>query len=205
MSSDLEYQDQRHADRLTIADAADRLLFEYDRTCDRADALLTEYEGELRLVNLARISKGIYRVSLTGKEGRLGIDHINLVLSEPHAKYGSVSFGEYHGEGTGCIQKDGSIRLWPSVDGRAVRTIAVLAAVEIVLGSADPLKYARAYARASSTCWRCGETLLVGISQQVLMGPSCFRAEYGMTQRQGLKAGIGGDFQGAADIDRVAV
>lgn len=208
--SDLEYRNQRYADDLAIADAADRFLLEYERLIDASEAALLEYEGELRLVNVARISKGVYRVSLNGKEGRLGIDHVNLVIGDRHPTYRSVSFGEYRGEGIGCIQRDGTIRLWRDVDARIatvrlwrdvdagiatvrpehdldatnVRTVAILAALEIVLGSADPRKYARAYARAASACWRCNEPLLVGRSQRLLMGPRCFRIEYGMTQAQ---------------------
>lgn len=172
---ELEYVEQKSADQATIADAADRLLF--------------EYEDGARLANLAALSKGIYRVSLNGREGRLGIDHINLVLV-PNPAYGSVKISEYSGESVGRVDRSGAVHLWPDVDPKNIRTIAVLAALEIVLGSHDPKAYALAYARESETCWRCGADLLDEYSRAVLMGPDCFRAEYGMTQRQGIKAGL---------------
>lgn len=171
------------------ADAADALLAEYEQLragaeaiADQADALLEEYAGGRRLRNLERISKGIYRVSLTGKEARYGIDHVNLQLVSD-ARYGSVKIGEWHGEGIGRVDRQGKVRLWAATDPKAPRTIALLAALEIVLGSADPTRYARAYARESATCWRCGADLVDEISRAVLMGPSCFKAEYGRAPR----------------------
>jgi hypothetical protein len=145
-------------------------------TLDTIEARLSdEYEGQRKLTALGAIRKGIYRVSLTGAERRYGVDHVNVNLV-PSEKYGSVKVGEWHGEGVGRIDKDGQFRYWPSVEDReAPRVKAVTAALEIILGSADPLQFAKAYAVESSTCWRCGADLVDEQSRARLMGPDCFR------------------------------
>lgn len=157
----LEYQDQSAADELTIADAADRLLF--------------EYAAALRLSNLEQLQKGIYRVSLTGAEARHGIDYVNLNLV-PSEQYGSVKISQYSGESIGCITRHGELRLWPEVDPASAFVKAMLAAVEILLGSADLLQYARAWSIAASCCWRCGAPLVDQVSRARLLGPHCWKA-----------------------------
>jgi ribosomal protein S14 len=165
---------------------------EYDRLMDRVDDVCDAYAAHLRATNLATVSKGIYRVSLTGRERRYGVEYVDISLTPSPAPYQSVKVAEHQGGGVGYIKTDtGELRTWPDVERGDPRVLAVLAAVEVLLGSADPIAYAKAYARESQTCWRCGEPLLVGVSQQLLMGPTCFRTEYGMTQRQGIAAGIG--------------
>lgn len=121
------------------------------------------------------ILKGIYRVSLTGAEKKYGVDHVNLQLV-PNAKYGSVKVGEWQGESIGRVNRDGSFAFWPAFEDRtATRTYALLAALDIVRGSADPTEYAKAYAVASSACYRCGADLVDEKSRERLLGPECFR------------------------------
>lgn len=163
--------------RAVIAEALDcieaQLWLEYERQA-RPAAPPSE-QGARTLGALARLKKGIYRVSLDGTEKRYGITHVNLQLT-PSEKYGSVKVGEWQGGSLGRIDKDGQFRFWPSFEDRTgVRTLAILAGLDILLGSADPIEYAKAYAAESQTCWRCGADLVDEKSRERLLGPDCFR------------------------------
>jgi hypothetical protein len=152
---------------------ADRLLNEYD-ALQAAKAV-----AAAPAVAAPSIPKGIYRVSLTGVEKRYGVDHVNLALV-PNEKYGSIKVSEWQGESIGRVGKDGKFVFWPSFEDRtATRTYALLAALDIVRGSADPVEYAKAYAKESETCWRCGADLVDEQSRERLMGPVCYRNQYG--------------------------
>jgi len=173
----------------SIEDQADELLAEYERL-QAAQPTATETD---RLAALAAIKKGIYRVSLNGQETRYGVTHVNVNLI-PNEKYGSVKVSEWNGVGVGYIDRDGRLVYWRGNDYQAAtdpnnpRVQAVLAALDVILGSADPTEYAKAYAVESSTCWRCGADLVDEISRAVLMGPDCYKTTYGVTARQALKA-----------------
>jgi len=135
--------------------------------------------NDQRLEAIKRVPKGIYRVSLTGQEDRYGITHINVNLI-PSEKYGSTKVGEWRGDSVGRINQQGAFVFWPSVENReAPRVKAVLAALDIILGSADPTEFAKAYAVASENCWRCGADLVDETSRTRLMGPDCYRMQYG--------------------------
>lgn len=188
----LEYVEQAAADQATREEAFERSQAEYDQLLDALDEVSDQYAAALRARNLAAIAKGIYRVSLTGRERNYGVEYVDIVLSPSPAAYQSVKIAEYSGCSVGYIKTDaGTLHTWPDVEPNAPRVQAVLAAVAVLLGAADPIAYAKAYAREAKSCWRCGEPLLVGLSQQLLMGPVCFRAQYGMTQTQGVAAGLG--------------
>jgi hypothetical protein len=160
----------------------DRLFSEYELTKGYvAGSKVTDQYGNLREVPIlapagGQILKGIYRVSLTGSERRYGVDCVNLSLI-PNEKYGSIKVGEWQGESIGRVNRDGSFSFWPSFEDRtATRTYALLAALDIVRGSADPVQFAKAYAAESQTCWRCGADLVDEQSRARLLGPTCFRA-----------------------------
>lgn len=146
-------------------------------------------ENNARADALAKIKKGVYRVSLTGAEKKYGIDYVNLQLV-PSEKYNSVKVSQWHGDSIGVVKADGSLRIWNDVERDSVSFLTTIAALDVLLGSADPIEYARAFAIESSTCWRCGLDLVDEFSRATLMGDTCFRAQYGVTQRQGLKSGI---------------
>lgn len=145
-----------------------------EQIASEADALLAEYEAANRKRNLETVQKGIYRVSLHGQEGRYETDHINLQLT-PNERYGSVKIGERHGESIGRIDRDGNVRLWEGVEADAPRTKAVLAALDVLLGSADTVEFARSYAVAASECMRCGDSLVDAESRARLLGPTCVK------------------------------
>lgn len=152
------------------------LWAEYEQRAPKPVVPPSDAKGAQRLEALAKIQKGIYRVSLTGQERRYGIDHVNLVLT-PSPKFGTVKVSEYQRDGLGRIDKDGAFRFWPSVEDRTgVRTLAVLAAVDVLLGAADPIEFAKAYAVEASSCWRCGADLVDEKSRERLLGPDCYRA-----------------------------
>lgn len=156
----------------------DRLFTEYDKLqyaegrTARAE-MVAEENG-----TAADLPKGIYRVSLTGQEKRYGVDHVNVQVV-PNAKYQNVKVGEWHGEGLGTYSASRGFRYWPSVDPTGARTLAVRAAFDVLLGSADPVEYAKAYAKESQTCWRCGADLVDETSRERLMGPDCYRMQFG--------------------------
>lgn len=159
------------AEALDIIEAA--LSAEYARQTPAA--VPPTQAGSQRLEALAKLQKGIYRVSLTGQERRYGIDHVNLQLT-PSPKFGTVKVAEYQRDGLGRVDRDGEFRFWPSFEDRtSVRTLALLAGLEVLLGSADPIEFAKAYAVESSTCWRCGLPLVDPKSRERLMGDSCYR------------------------------
>lgn len=154
------------------------------------DRLFSEYEAALLADIIAEtppeqrdgvvapaplITKGIYRVSLTGLEKRYGLDYVNIQLT-PSPKYGSIKVGEYHGESLGRITREGSFVFWPSFEDRtSARTQALLAALDIIQGSQDPIQFAKAYAVESGTCFRCGADLVDEKSRERLLGPECYR------------------------------
>ncbi len=159
----------------------DRFFREYEQAKGFvAGSKVTDPFGNLREApveapSAPQILKGIYRVSLTGAERRYGVDHVNLQLV-PNEKYGSVKVSEWQGESLGRIGRDGRFVFWPSFEDRTgVRTLALLAALDIVRGSADPVQYAKAYAAESQTCWRCGADLVDERSRERLLGPECYR------------------------------
>jgi hypothetical protein len=160
-----------------IADEADNLLNEYDALQDAIDAALDEYDAGARKRNAAHIGKGIYRVSLTGSEDRYGVDCVNVKLV-PSEKHNNITVSEWHGDGVGRILADGSVKLWPDVDGNNLRVQAILKAVDVILGAADPVTYAKAYAVEALACMRCGADLVDDESRARLMGPDC--AQKGM-------------------------
>lgn len=139
---------------------------------DAADALLDEFEAINRRANLENTRKAIYRVSLHGAEGRYITDHVNIALV-PSEKYGTVKIANYQGDSIGVIRKDGTIRLWDSVDPKSPHTVAVLAGLDILLGSADPIKFAQAFAVEAESCMRCGRPLVDDKSRARLLGPEC--------------------------------
>lgn len=153
---------------------ADRLLDEYDAAQYKAGQDVARelvQEGVLKPL----VQKGIYRVSLTGLEKRYGLDYVNVQLT-PNPKYGSIKVGEYHGESLGRITREGNFVFWPSYEDRtSTRTQALLAALDIIQGSQDPIEYAKAYAIESGTCFRCGADLVDEKSRERLLGPECFR------------------------------
>jgi hypothetical protein len=145
---------------------------------DAADALLAEYEASRRAAAVETVvtRKLIYRVSLTGEAKRYGVDVVNVEVV-PNAKYNNAKIGEFRGEGVGRIDRDGQIRYWPNVDQDSPRVKAVVAAVEILLGTADPIEYAKAYATEASECMRCGDDLVDDQKNPYypLLGPVCGR------------------------------
>lgn len=149
-----------------------QLWREFERQAPQAPP--TEQDAQ-RLAGLARLQKGIYRVSLTGSERRYGVDHVNLQLT-PSPKFGTVKVTEYQRDSMGRINRDGTFAFWPNyTDRTGVRTLAMLAAVDVLLGSADPIEFARAYAVAASSCYRCGADLVDEKSRERLLGPECYR------------------------------
>lgn len=149
-----------------------------ESVADAADELMTEYEAILTAERFARLPKGIYRVSLTGFERHYGLDHVNVKIV-PNAKYGNCTVSEWNGEGVGRLYPNGRVVLWNTVDQKDERVQAILRAVEIILGTHDPIKFAQAYAAESETCWRCGADLVDELSRERLMGPVCYRYQYG--------------------------
>lgn len=139
---------------------------------DQADALLNEFEAVNRKRNLENTRKAIYRVSLNGQEGRYITDHVNIALV-PNEKYHSVKISDYNGDSIGVIRQDGSIRLWDGVEADSAHTKAVLAGLDILLGSADPKKFAEAFAVEAESCMRCGRPLVDDKSRARLLGPEC--------------------------------
>lgn len=144
---------------------------------DRADALLNEHEQIQRAAALQTIvtRKLVYRVHLTDGK-KYGVDFVNVEVV-PNAQYQNAKFGEFRGEGVGRIQKDGEIRYWPSVDPTAQRTQAVVAAVNVLLETADPIALAKAYAIEAQECARCGDSLLDDQNNPYFpyFGPVCGR------------------------------
>jgi len=153
----------------------DKLFAEYDALQLRQVISETPPEQRWDVVpNAPTLLKGIYRVSLTGAERRYGIDHVNLSLM-PNDKYQSIKVSEWQGESLGRIDRNGRFSFWPSYEARtSPRTLALLAALDIVRGSADPIAFAKAYAVESSTCWRCGADLVDEKSRERLLGPECW-------------------------------
>jgi hypothetical protein len=147
-----------------------------DDHADAADALLNEYDASRRAAAVEAIvtRKLIYRVSLTGDTKRYGTDVVDVEII-PNAKYHNATIGELRGYGVGRIDRDGQIRYWPNVNPDDARVQAVVAAVEIMLGTADPIAYAKAYATEASECMRCGDTLTDDQNNPYypLLGPVC--------------------------------
>jgi hypothetical protein len=154
----------------------DKLFAEYEAR--QLSQVISETPPEQRwdvVPNTPTLLKGIYRVSLTGAERRYGIDHVNLSLV-PNEKYQNIKVSEWQGESLGRLSRDGRFSFWPSYEDRtSPRTQALLAALDIVRGSADPIAFAKAYAVESSTCWRCGADLVDEKSRERLLGPECFK------------------------------
>jgi len=164
-------------------DRADMLLDEYDAlqaAKGREVAREMAAEGLIKAESdaLANLPKGIYRVSLTGAEKVYGTDHVNVQVV-PNAKYGNVKFGEWHGESVGTYSVSRGIRYWNDVDPNGARTLAIKAAFAVLIKAADPVEYAKAYAVEASSCWRCGADLVDEQSRARLMGPDCYRQQYG--------------------------
>jgi len=141
---------------------------------DLADALLAEYEATRRAAAVETLvtRKLVYRVHLTDG-ARYGSDVVNVEIV-PNAKYNNAKIGEFRGQGVGRIDRDGKIRFWQDVDSNDQRVRAVVAAVEILLGTADPIELARAYAIEAHECMRCGDTLVDdGNPYYPYLGPVC--------------------------------
>jgi hypothetical protein len=168
------------------ADEADRLLNEYDamRRREVRGSGPDNVEAAARLEALKSVPKGIYRVSFNGTEKTYGVDYINVQLV-PNEKKGTVKVGEWQGVGVGFISAGGTLNYWrqsqwsEATDPSNPRVQAVVAALDIILNTADPTEYAKAYARESQTCWRCGADLVDALSCERLMGPDCYRMQYG--------------------------
>jgi len=141
-------------------------------------------EAAARLEALKSVPKGIYRVSFNGTEKTYGVDYVNVQLV-PNEKKGTVKVGEWQGVGVGFISAGGTLNYWrqsqwsEATDPSNPRVQAVVAALNIILNTADPTEYAKAYARESQTCWRCGADLVDALSCERLMGPDCYRMQYG--------------------------
>jgi hypothetical protein len=185
-ADDLKPEDLAHV-RGALDYIEDDLTLAYERQAQRATATSPDPQDADRLARLAAVEKGIYRVSLNGQEKRYGVDHVNVVLV-PSTKTDTVKVGEWQGVEVGFIGQNGRLNYWkarqasywseakPAVDPTNPRVRAVAAAVDVILGSADPLEYAKAYAVASSQCYRCGADLVDEKSRERLLGPDCFRA-----------------------------
>lgn len=159
----------------------DQYTLDYERQAPRATAVPPSETGARRLAALATLPKGIYRVSLDGTERRYGVTHVNVNLVP--GRDGTVKVGEWQGARVGRVGADGEVFYWresrewglPAVDPNHPRVKAVVAALDVILGAADPLDFAKAYAVESSTCWRCGADLVDEKSRERLLGPDCYR------------------------------
>lgn len=161
--------------RAVLTEALDYIEAQLWRAYERQAPAAPNAQATQRLAALGQIQKGIYRVSLTGLERRYGVDHVNLQLT-PSPKFGTVKVTEYQRDSLGRINRDGTFAFWPGFTDRvSVRTLAILAAVDIVLGAADPIEFARAYAVEAASCYRCGADLVDEKSRERLLGPECYR------------------------------
>lgn len=144
---------------------------EYDRICAAADRLLDEYDAGLRARNLAGLSRGRYRVSLDGKRDS---DFVNLSISPNRRDQDGIRFGA-QGVGVGYVTGAGVVGTWSDIDLDAEEIRRVVAAVNILLGAADPSEYGKAYARLAGVCYRCSQPLSQEDSLDRMMGPVCYK------------------------------
>jgi hypothetical protein len=148
-----------------------------EQIASEADALLDAYEAERRASALQTIvtRKLVYRVNLTGEATRYGVDLVNVQIV-PSAQYKNAKIGEFRGIAVGLLRQDGTIRYWNDVNPDDARVKAVVAAVDVLLETADPITMAQAYALEAKECARCGDALVDdGNPFYPFFGPVCGR------------------------------
>lgn len=177
-----EYDGERYAD--FMAERADereaRLLRQeievtmaYETLLDRIDDCLIEYHRQVRERNVRTLSRGTYRVELSG---RRDTNPVNLDIT-PNARDPQGFRFQIHedADGLGRVTGHGTVHLWPSVDGNDPRVKKALMALDVLLGAETPGRYGKAYARVAGRCYRCHLKLTKEDSIDRMMGPVCAR------------------------------
>jgi hypothetical protein len=160
---------------LRIADAADRLLEEYEAgasVADRADGLLFEYEAARRVANISKLQAGIYRVEFSG---RRNTQALNLKIIADKKVEGAFLFKKRESdERVGRIYPSGQVRVFLNNSALDKNEVGqVQQALDILLGAESMGKYGLAYAREAGVCFRCSRTLTQEDSIDRGLGAHC--------------------------------
>lgn len=152
------------------SDREAQITREYEELQDRIEANLEEYHRQVRLRNVRTLSRGGYRVELSG---RRDTDPVNLYITPNDRDPEGFKFGVAGEYGTlGRVTGRGQVYLWPNVD-NTERVRRVMLAMDVLLGAEIPGKYGKAYSRAMGICYRCGLPLSKEDSIDRMTGPVC--------------------------------
>ena len=161
---------------------ADVLLDEYDRLMDRVDACLDQYDAMVRVRAAAALPKGIYRISFDAEE----TDHVNVQI-RPRPGGKNLDVREWRGAYVGKfltedlklkddkVLKAGAIDYALGVNPKDRVVSRVVRGLDVLLGTADPIKYSESFAVAAHACMRCGRDLVDAESRARVLGPECAR------------------------------
>lgn len=146
---------------------------EYEALQDRIDDCLEEYHRQVRERNVRTLSRGVYRVELSG---RRDTDPVNLRIEPNKRDPEGLRFGvlEDH-DSMGRVTASGRVYLWPGWDANDEHVKRARKALDVLLGSETPGSYGKAYARHAGVCYRCNALLTKEDSIDRMTGPVCAR------------------------------